>query len=141
MIAPTLTRPADPTITPAVLAWAAFAQIEETPERWEQEHYRTQMSGGWAFDFAGFVLNLDGAKWAAGERSFVHATDDDPDAHVGIVDGVPLVHARDRIRRLLGLDVHGMWLLVDLEDTDLEKLRTHLVDVFGELDEQAGRTA
>lgn len=125
------------TITPATRAWAAFAMIEEAPERWEQGHYRTPISGGYAYDFAGHVLNLDGAKWVS--RWHLETDLDDPDGFLRAKTGRPLVHARDRIRRLLDLDDDGMWLLVDLDETDLEKLRTHIVEVFGECDEPAGR--
>jgi len=130
------------TITPATRAWAAFAMIEEAPENWEQGHYRTPVSGGWVYDFAGWVLNLDGAHWVTRSRYLLSPASDDPNHHIRLVaPGVRVVHALDRIRRLLDLDDKGVWLLVDLEDTDLEKLRTHIVCVFGECDEQTGRTS
>jgi hypothetical protein len=120
MTAPTLPlhRPAG--LLCADLAWAVFDQIEENPERWDQDSYRNthNQPHGPSHDFAGWVVTLNGDEWA-------------DDWHV-LVKGEK-VYVKQRAIQLLDLDAEQVWNLLDLEETDLERLRTRIVETFGEV--------
>lgn len=121
MTAPTLPLHRPATALCADLAWAAFDQIETDPYRWDQDTFRNthNQPHGTSHDFAGWIVTLAGDEWADNK-------------HV-LVDGEK-VPVRARAVTLLDLAEDEAWNLLDLEETDLEALRSRIVDTFGEVE-------
>lgn len=130
MTASTLTRPDVPTVN-FELMWKVFHHIEDHPELWEQENWRTTVTCGTAYCFAGWTVTLTGATWLSGISLLADGSD--PDAErVTLKTGAVVVNVSNRAARLLGLDADeatGLFA-AGLAD-DLEALYTMVEQIAG----------